>query len=887
MNLSPFVIFLCLLCHSDANQNDADISTSSKQNVTDATNSKVVHSLTNRISPSARASIPRSTNNTNDILVSIFSDISRSPHLTTLTEPSKSTYSILFTGISTGLSSSFYNSQFVKSISSTKYSHLISDTAHISSSDSVKRTFIPLTSESPLKPDAIQVSLQHISADNHFDSPANSRANTSVNSSHFTIHGSSRLQKRVSIIKNSIPTELIESVTAENQPVMKSERRLVSNTTATALTVSEKDLMSRSGSKENATGDEIAEKALKLGLRNLTGALNSSEHEPVLTSEEKAYFITFEEWKKQKTAQELKERAKIEMLENGKQKRIKANRAQGQNSNLDYPFGEEMEFEASLFTDDESNSSEDDKSYKGRFNYASLDCAATIVKTNKEAKGVTAILNANKDTYLLNQCKATSNFVVVELCEDILIDEVLIGNLEFFSSVFKDIKISVSDRYPSPNWKVIGEFEAENLRKLQTFHISDPKIWAKFLKVDFLTHYGNEYYCPISSLQVHGKTMMEQFKEEVHQLPIAKDPHGMMVEDCMNEELQNTGEIADDEYFGADVEDDDEFDNCIIRPHLGLEQFLEQQRSVQDNICVQNFSSGAENISSAVRNIDAPTTSASGIQESIYQNIIKRLSVLESNATLSLLYIEEQSKILSVAFESLENRQNKKFDGLIKQMNLTVQSQLFNFKRLNSELSENFEQFFDYQNSRFQNVLLSNQDRLDRFQRSLNFQKMMNFLSLVIIIFLLAYIISTNNITDGEYVYSLANSSSTDIVRDDSGTCFKLHSRQSSRDKSHSSASSFSETSILKAQDFVDRIFHRQRKNGNDIAVNENSKSETESAIAKDGSGIDVVSVRLSQRESSGSINGQSSCGLIDGEGQREEKENLELSNNKRGGKAK
>lgn len=83
------------------------------------------------------------------------------------------------------------------------------------------------------------------------------------------------------------------------------------------------------------------------------------------------------------------------------------------------------------------------------------------------------------------------------------------------------------------------------------------------------------------------------------------------------------------------------------------------------------------------------------------------------------------------------------------------------------------------------------------------------------------------------------------------------------------------------------RIFHRQRKNGNDIAVNENSKSETESAIAKDGSGIDVVSVRLSQRESSGSINGQSSCGLIDGEGQREEKENLELSNNKRGGKAK
>ena len=27
-----------------------------------------------------------------------------------------------------------------------------------------------------------------------------------------------------------------------------------------------------------------------------------------------------------------------------------------------------------------------------------------------------------------------------------------------------------------------------------------------------LSHYGNEYYCPISLVRVHGKTMMEEFR---------------------------------------------------------------------------------------------------------------------------------------------------------------------------------------------------------------------------------------------------------------------------------------------------------------------------------------------------------------------------------------
>lgn len=40
-----------------------------------------------------------------------------------------------------------------------------------------------------------------------------------------------------------------------------------------------------------------------------------------------------------------------------------------------------------------------------------------------------------------------------------------------------------------------------------------PNMFARFLRLDFKTHYGNEFYCPISVIKVHGKTMMDDFEE--------------------------------------------------------------------------------------------------------------------------------------------------------------------------------------------------------------------------------------------------------------------------------------------------------------------------------------------------------------------------------------
>ncbi|KAF9438823.1 hypothetical protein BGZ76_004134 [Entomortierella beljakovae] len=154
------------------------------------------------------------------------------------------------------------------------------------------------------------------------------------------------------------------------------------------------------------------------------------------------------------------------------------------------------------------------KDPKDRFNHASVTCAASVVKASKDATSITAILNEGKDHYMLNKCSTKEKFFVVELCEEILVDSFVLGNYEFFSSTFKDFAVSVN-RYPprDDGWSILGHFQARNTRDAQVFKPSTPRL-ATYIRFDFLNHYGNEYYCPITLLRVYGATALEQLKQE-------------------------------------------------------------------------------------------------------------------------------------------------------------------------------------------------------------------------------------------------------------------------------------------------------------------------------------------------------------------------------------
>ncbi|KZV67221.1 hypothetical protein PENSPDRAFT_60759 [Peniophora sp. CONT] len=153
-----------------------------------------------------------------------------------------------------------------------------------------------------------------------------------------------------------------------------------------------------------------------------------------------------------------------------------------------------------------------------RFNYASLDCSARVHTAHRGAKSAHNILSNKKDRYMLSPCGDRPQFIVAELCDDIWIDTVQLANYEFFSGVFKDFTVSVAKQYEveSSGWTVAGTYTAKNVRGVQSFH--PPKSlrdFYRFIRIDFHSHYGSEYYCPISLLRVYGLTHLEQWKWEL------------------------------------------------------------------------------------------------------------------------------------------------------------------------------------------------------------------------------------------------------------------------------------------------------------------------------------------------------------------------------------
>lgn len=433
-------------------------------------------------------------------------------------------------------------------------------------------------------------------------------------------------------------------------------------------------------------------------------------------------------------------------------------REDGESNHDDNQLGDDMVIEISMFTGSDEDQG---KLYKDRFNFASFDCAATIVKTNKEAKGANSILLDNKDIYLLNECSSQNKFIIIELCEDILVDEVLIGNYEFYSSMFKDLKIFVSDRFPTTQWYLLGGFQAENIRKLQSFNIENSLIWAKFIKIEFLSHYGNEFYCPISSVQVHGTTMIEQFKDENPDIDESNDDAVVVTVNKNISMLDNIKPEFDVKFdqFTNDIHfkdlDGELGTNCTSSIYLKLDQFLNDYEKKQDEnfdqCLIDDYMDNSNDETGQSKTIETKSFSFSQIpkvqpQDSIYKNLAKRLSLLESNATLSLLYIEEQSKLLSEAFAILENEQSIKFQNILIQLNTTIQSQMTIFQKLNMDVYTSFSRLFEYQQQNFDERTNGISQEIDHISNMISLYKTLTYLCIVIIVSMFIYILMTKSV---------------------------------------------------------------------------------------------------------------------------------------------
>ncbi|XP_069718472.1 SUN domain-containing ossification factor isoform X2 [Phaenicophaeus curvirostris] len=151
------------------------------------------------------------------------------------------------------------------------------------------------------------------------------------------------------------------------------------------------------------------------------------------------------------------------------------------------------------------------KVQKNRNNYASVECGAKILAANPEAKSTSAILMENMDLYMLNPCSAKIWFVI-ELCEPVQVKQLDIANHELFSSTPKDFLVSISDRYPTNKWIKLGTFHARDERNVQSFPL-DEQMYAKYVKVELISHFGSEHFCPLSLIRVFGTSMVEEYEE--------------------------------------------------------------------------------------------------------------------------------------------------------------------------------------------------------------------------------------------------------------------------------------------------------------------------------------------------------------------------------------
>ncbi|QDS69997.1 hypothetical protein FKW77_003357 [Venturia effusa] len=491
------------------------------------------------------------------------------------------------------------------------------------------------------------------------------------------------------------------------------------------------------------------------------------------------------------------------------------------------------------------------KTCKERFNYASFDCAATILKTNPKCKSASQVLSENKDSYMLNECSQSNKFMIIEMCDDILVDTIVLANFEFFSSMFRTFRVSVSDRYPvkADKWKELGVFEARNTRQVQAFLVENPLIWARYMRIEFLTHYGSEFYCPVSLVRVHGTTMMEEVRrsqedgsraedeadDEISELEERPSAQDTQVEG--QAPLPSTSDATSKEYLDTEAAN-----TTILAPGMDLSatNITEQataetpapgssevpsttqanSNGMQDTITkggthkisallrlsrsstqsqaaskddaeksassqtssapihgpeissVKPTSSPAASHSSSVQSKSSgvpsqpvaneenksmrpsadssrpsppsatqPQPAQPTTQESFFKSTSKRLAMLETNSSLNIQYIEEQSRILRDAFVQTEKHQLRKTETFLSHLNDTVMAELQGFRQQYDQLWQSTVIELETNREQYQREMLAISSRLTIMADELVFQKRMIVVQSILLLLCLGLII--------------------------------------------------------------------------------------------------------------------------------------------------
>jgi hypothetical protein len=403
-------------------------------------------------------------------------------------------------------------------------------------------------------------------------------------------------------------------------------------------------------------------------------------------------------------------------------------------------------------------------------------------------------------------------------------------------------------------WKDLGTYEARNSREIQAFLIENPQIWARYIRIEFLSHYGNEYYCPLSLVRVHGTRMLESWKEteagsdddpeeigggEEQYVPEAvaevvqeaerlqaelkaksatPEPDPTIVEVSQSEDSasveQTTCPWEKPGFYIFELPEPSPPDDVCLPSEAPIQTPPEAQptpseaiKSTPESAPVSSSSiasinlyanltrptatsqssqpetlsptessstkesspaatgasnttnsdtptpstsvtataSKSHNITSSVKNKTSSTSSSASalptIQESFFKAVSRRLQLLETNSTLSLKYIEEQSKILREAFIKVEKKQLQKTTTFLDTLNSTVLDELRGFRQQYDEIWQSTVISLESQRDESRREILAISTRLNILADEVVFQKRMSIVQSILLLLCLGLVI--------------------------------------------------------------------------------------------------------------------------------------------------
>ena len=189
-------------------------------------------------------------------------------------------------------------------------------------------------------------------------------------------------------------------------------------------------------------------------------------------------------------------------------------------------------------------------------------------------------------------------------------------------------------------------------------------IWAKYLRIEFLTHYGTEYYCPFSQIKVFGTTMMEEVQEEKATLSSTDSTIPSKVSTLSHEipmSIMTTATRLNVKISPSLTSDESE------PHHLDICNANTTSIFMKEMCCITNVSQKETSSTSDHQHHQSKSTSSRVIQESIFKNIIKRLGALEEHSNLNQKSFDEQQQTLKIVLNRLTIEKQESFQGILKQ----------------------------------------------------------------------------------------------------------------------------------------------------------------------------------------------------------------------------